>query len=144
MTTDQSLSGIIVYDTDCQVCSLAIHIASQHESIGALDIREEVVQQFLSKHVDTVPFVLIFVDLESEQIHLGADAASLVSEIAGMPATITARINTHYHDIASILPRQGSEPVDAVDGSIPLTDTSEVDALIEVATSSQKTGQRRK
>lgn len=135
MADTHAFTGALIYDGECPFCSTAAVAIKKIEGVGIIAWDDDASQQFLTAQFEDVPFSLVLVDLDSELVYVGPDAARELADRAGMPGLVGSLIGDNYDTMATAVQRtvgRGKPPDDA-SGVEPVQAVDEARALVEAA-----------
>ncbi|ADJ16294.1 DCC1-like thiol-disulfide oxidoreductase family protein [Halalkalicoccus jeotgali] len=95
--------GVLIYDGECPFCSAAASALRRIRRVGAIPWYDDPAQDFLAAQFETVPFALVFVDIEEGQVYAGHAAASELCERAGLPVLVGDIVGENYESIADAI-----------------------------------------
>lgn len=130
-----AFEGVVIFDGECPVCSRTAGAIRRLDKVGVVAWSAVESQAFLAEEFEEIPFSMVFIDAETETIHVGEAAAKELADRAGMPSLVSTFLEDHYHTLATALQRtvgSGVDP-DPTGGRFQLTAMEAYEALVEAA-----------
>lgn len=90
------MSQVIIYDADCNICSIGISIIRKSRSVMTIDWNNQEIQDILSDYFEEVPYIMMVVD--ENRLYTGEKAVERLFETTPE----MKKLSLFYEDVAHI------------------------------------------